>query len=224
MNRDGTKQRIFAGGLRNPVGLAWEPSTKSLWAVVNERDELGDGLVPDYITHVIDGGFYGWPFAYWGPNQDPRQRGRRDDLVLRTRRPDYSVGAHTASLGIEFTQGTGMKAPFGEGAFIAQHGSWNSSSLKGYKVIYVPFKNGMAKDGERDFLTGFIADEAKDQVYGRPVASMVLPDGSLLVTDDAGNKIWKVSEHPREGKDSGHFIRQPKIGDALPSANNRRLR
>jgi glucose/arabinose dehydrogenase len=220
MNRDGTDQRVFAGGIRNPVSMAWEPTTKALWAVVNERDELGDDLVPDYITRVIDGGFYGWPFAYWGPNQDPRQRGRRDDLVLRTRQPDFSVGAHTASLGIAFTKGTGIKGPYQEGALISQHGSWNSSELKGYKVIYVPFKNGKAEDGETDFLTGFIADESKDQVYGRPVASLVLGDGSVLVSDDAGGKIWKVSVVRPEIGDGGHFVRRPRIGDALPRARS----
>ncbi len=193
MNRDGSERKIFAAGLRNPVSMAWEPSSGKLWAVVNERDELGDGLVPDYITHVQRDGFYGWPYAYWGKNEDPRRANERPDLVAKSLVPDYAVGNHTAALGITFTAGTNLGLPFSSGALIAKHGSWNSAKLAGYKVTYVPFVNGEAVDGEVDFLTGFIADEAKGEVYGRPVATVVLADGSVLVTDDGGGKIWKVS-------------------------------
>lgn len=192
MNLDGTGQKLFATGLRNPVSMAWEPVTGELWAVVNERDELGDNLVPDYITHVQRGGFYGWPYAYWGSNPDPRLAGQRPDLIRRTIVPDYAVGAHTAALGITFTNGL-LPAPFGQGALVAQHGSWNRSQWAGYKVIYVPFEGGKAVGPDQDFLTGFIADEAKGTVYGRPVATLLLKDGSVLVSDDGGHKIWRVS-------------------------------
>lgn len=193
MNLDGSEQKIVASGIRNAVSLAWEPYTHALWAVVNERDELGDGLVPDYITHVVRGGFYGWPYAYWGKHLDPRLNGARPDLVQKSITPDFSVGAHTASLGITFTAKTKLPAPFHRGALISQHGSWNSSSLQGYKVSYVPFVKGQAMNGEKDFLTGFIAEGSKDSVYGRPVSSVVLKDGTVLIADDAGNKIWRIS-------------------------------
>jgi len=192
MNLDGSEEKIFAGGLRNAVNMAWEPTLGKLWTVVNERDELGDHLPPDYLTHVQEDGFYGWPYAYWGPHEDPRHKGKRPDLVSKTITPDFSVGAHTASTGLNFTTGTQMAAPFNEGALVSQHGSWNSSKLVGYKVIYVPFKNGQAIDGEKDFLTGFIAEEVSSTVYGRPVSTLVLADGGVLVADDAGNRIWKV--------------------------------
>jgi Glucose/sorbosone dehydrogenases len=193
VNPDGTGERIFANGLRNPVSMAWEPKSKRLWTVVNERDELGDFLPPDYITRVEEGGFYGWPYAYWGKNEDPRRKGERPDLVARSLTPNFAVGAHTASLGITFTTGTRVPEAINEGALITQHGSWNSSSLVGYKVIYVPFKDGEAIDGEKDFLTGFIADLATNKVYGRPVASVILADGTILVSDDGGDRIWKIS-------------------------------
>lgn len=193
MNLDGSEEKIFASGLRNPVSMAWEPMTGKLWTAVNERDELGDNLPPDYITHVEEDGFYGWPYAYWGPHEDPRHKGERPDLVAKTITPDFAVGAHTAALGIVFTTGTKMPAPFNEGALVSLHGSWNSKKLVGYKLLYVPFKNGEAIDGEKDFLTGFIADENANTVYGRPVSALVIEDGSVLVADDAGGKIWKVS-------------------------------
>jgi glucose/arabinose dehydrogenase len=196
MNRDGSDEKLFAWGLRNPVSMAWEPLTKRLWTVVNERDELGDDLPPDYLAKVVEGGFYGWPYAYWGKHEDPRRKGERPDLVARSLTPDFAVGNHTASLGITFTEGTKVPAPFNKGALIAQHGSWNSSNLVGYKILYVPFVNGEAVDGEQDFLTGFIADESKSEVYGRPVSTLVLEDGSILVADDGGGKIWKVSPKP----------------------------
>lgn len=196
MNPDGSDRKIFANGLRNPVTMAWEPVTGELWTVVNERDELGDGLVPDYLARVQRDGFYGWPYAYWGQNEDPRRAGEHPELVAKSIVPDFSLGAHTASLSLTFTANTLLPAPFNSGALIAQHGSWNSSKLVGYKVTYVPFENGQAVDGELDFLTGFIADDAAGTVYGRPVATAVLEDGSVLVTDDAGGKVWKVSPIP----------------------------
>lgn len=192
MNLDGTQKRIYANGLRNPVSMAWEPITGRLWTVVNERDELGDDLVPDYITPVQDGGFYGWPYDYWGRHEDPRMKGKRPDLVARSLTPYFSMGAHTASLGITFSQGTLMPKPYNEGAFIVQHGSWNRSRLAGYKVRYVGFQKGYAVDRESDFLTGFVLDPVKGTVFGRPVASLILADGTLLVTDDGDGKIWRV--------------------------------
>jgi glucose/arabinose dehydrogenase len=195
MNLDGTEQKILARGLRNPVSMDWEPSTGRLWTVVNERDELGDDLVPDYITHVVEGGFYGWPYAYWGHHEDPRQKGVRPDLVQKTLTPDYSLGSHVSGLGIVFTAKTSVPSPFDSGALITEHGSWNRSSLVGYKVVYVPFRKGKPSGPERDFLSGFIADQEKSKVYGRPVAVAVLHDGSVLVSDDGGGKIWRVSKH-----------------------------
>ena len=192
MNLDGTQQKIYASGLRNAVSMAWEPRTKELWTTVNERDELGDGLVPDYITAVHRGEFYGWPYAYWGKHEDPRRAGERPDLVAKSMTPYFSVGTHTASLGITFTIQTSMPATYNEGALIAQHGSWNHSELVGYAVRYVTFKNGKPIDEESDFLTGFIADRESAKVYGRPVATVILADGSVLVSDDGGGKIWRV--------------------------------
>lgn len=192
MNLDGSGLKVFAGGVRNAVTMAFEPTTGNLWATVNERDELGDGLVPDYLIAVKEGGFYGWPYAYYGPNVDPRLQGQRPDLVAATIVPNFSVGPHTASTGITFTTGTKFAAPYNAGALISQHGSWNSSSLVGYKVMYVPFVNGDAVDPEQDFLTGFVADAQLGTVYGRPVMAAVLADGTLLVTDDGGQKIWQV--------------------------------
>lgn len=193
MNRDGGDEKIFASGLRNPVAMAWEPTTQSLWAVVNERDELGDHLPPDYITHITEGGFYGWPYAYWGKHEDPRHKGQRPELVEKSLTPDFAVGAHTAALGITFTTDTPVAAPFHEGALVALHGSWNRSSLAGYQVLFVPFKNGQAVDGERVFLDGFIADATRGTVHGRPVSTLVLRDGTILVSDDSGGKIWRVA-------------------------------
>lgn len=192
MNLDGSGQRIFAAGLRNAVTMAWEPTTHQLWTTVNERDELGDGLVPDYITHVQDGGFYGWPYAYWGSHEDPRQAGRRPDLVAKTLVPDFSMGAHTAALGIAFTEGASLPEKYRHGVLVTQHGSWNSSKLVGYQVTYVPMLNGDAVDPEEVFLSGFVVDPDRGTVYGRPVSSAILPNGSILVTDDGANKVWIV--------------------------------
>ncbi|ATB33527.1 PQQ-dependent sugar dehydrogenase [Melittangium boletus] len=193
VNPDGTGERIYASGLRNPVGMAWAPGTSTLWTVVNERDNLGDDLVPDYLTGVKEGGFYGWPFAYYGPNEDPRLAGQRPDLVSQTLVPDVALGSHTASLGLAFYEQKAFPEKYQGGAFIGQHGSWNRSDIVGYKVVFVPFKDGRPSGEPEDFLTGFIADRAKAQVYGRPVGLAVLPDGSLLVADDASNTVWRVA-------------------------------
>jgi glucose/arabinose dehydrogenase len=192
VNPDGSGERVFASGLRNPVGMAWAPGSHVLWTAVNERDELGDDLVPDYLTHVEDGAFYGWPYAYFGAHEDPRMKGQRPDLVAKTVVPDVSLGAHTASLGLAFYDRGPFPAKYHGGAFIGQHGSWNRSALSGYKVVFVPFSQGKPSGPPEDFLTGFIADETKNEVYGRPVGIAVLPDGSLLVADDASNTLWRV--------------------------------
>ncbi|WP_207535639.1 PQQ-dependent sugar dehydrogenase [Desertivirga arenae] len=193
VNPDGSGEQVYASGLRNPVGMDWEPSTGTLWTAVNERDELGDELVPDYITGVKAGGFYGWPYAYFGPNEDPRLKNVRPDLVTKTIVPDVPLGAHTASLGLAFYDQKTFPAAYQGGAFVGQHGSWNHSKLVGYKVVFVPFKNGRPSGKPQDFLTGFIADKEKSKVYGRPVGVAVIRDGSLLVADDAANTIWRVA-------------------------------
>lgn len=191
INPDGTGERVFASGLRNPVGMDWAPGTNELWTAVNERDKLGDDLMPDYITSVKEGGFYGWPYAYFGKNEDPRRKGERPDLVAKTIVPDVPVGAHTASLGLAFYNKTQFPVKYHQGAFVGQHGSWNRSQLSGYKVVFVPFKNGKPAGKPEDFLTGFVNSDK--EVYGRPVDVTVMNDGSLLVNDDSGNTIWRVS-------------------------------
>lgn len=191
INPDGTGERIYASGLRNPVGMDWAPGSNTLWTAVNERDKLGDELVPDYITSVKEGGFYGWPYAYFGKNEDPRRKGEHPDLVAKTLVPDVPVGSHTASLGLAFYDKTQFPAKYQNGAFIGQHGSWNRSKLSGYKVVFVPFKNGKPAGKPEDFLTGFVESEKK--VYGRPVGVTVMEDGSMLVNDDSAGTIWRVS-------------------------------
>ncbi|EAU64698.1 PQQ-dependent sugar dehydrogenase [Stigmatella aurantiaca] len=193
---DGSQERIYASGLRNPVGMGWAPGTQTLWTVVNERDNMGDNLVPDYLTHVQEGGFYGWPYAYFGPNEDPRLAGQQPDLVKKTLVPDVPLGAHTASLGLAFYDQKAFPAKYHGGAFIGQHGSWNRSELSGYKVVFVPFQNGKPSGPPEDFLTGFISNLEKAQVHGRPVGIAVLPDGALLVADDASNTVWRVTHKP----------------------------
>ncbi|HMK25380.1 MAG TPA: sorbosone dehydrogenase family protein [Chitinophagaceae bacterium] len=195
INPDGSGERIFASGLRNPVGMDWEPSTHVLWTAVNERDELGDELVPDYITAVKENGFYGWPFSYFGQHADPRLEDSAGsaEAMAKALMPDYAVGAHTASLGLVFYKGN-FPSKYMGGAFIGQHGSWNRSGFAGYKIVFVPFANGKPSGPMEDFLTGFIADESKKEVYGRPVGVAVMKDGSLLVADDGGNKIWRISK------------------------------
>lgn len=193
INPDGTGEKIFASGIRNPVGMDWNPVNKELWTAVNERDELGDDLVPDYITSVKKDGFYGWPYSYFGSIPDPRLKGEHKDLVEKAIVPDVPVGAHTASLGLAFYTKDAFPAKYKNGAFVGQHGSWNRAKISGYKVIFVPFKDGKPSGKPEDFLTGFISDENKAEVYGRPVAVTVMNDGSLLVNDDSGNTIWKVT-------------------------------
>ncbi|WP_237882849.1 PQQ-dependent sugar dehydrogenase [Pseudomonas sp. PGPR40] len=185
------KHRIFASGIRNPNGLAWEPQSGALWTAVNERDEIGSDLVPDYITSVKDGGFYGWPYSYYGQHVDIRVEPQNPDLVAKAIAPDYAVGPHTASLGLTFAEDSKLPAPFTQGAFIGQHGSWNRKPLSGYKVIFVPFSAGKPAGQPVDVLTGFLNDEEK--AMGRPVGVVIDQQGSLLVADDVGNKVWRVS-------------------------------
>jgi glucose/arabinose dehydrogenase len=188
--RAGT-HRIFASGLRNPVGMAWEPETGALWAAVNERDELGGDLVPDYMTAVRDGGFYGWPYSYFGSIIDMHVRPQRLDLAKTAIVPDYALGAHTASLGLAHSRGSTLPAPFTHGMFVGQHGSWNRTPRSGYKVIFVPFTDGKPSGAPMDVLTGFVTD--KGEAMGRPVGVAIDSRGALLVADDVGNAIWRVA-------------------------------
>ena len=193
VNPDGSGERAYAEGLRNPIGMAYAPGTNTLWTAVNERDELGDELVPDYLTSVKEGGFYGWPYAYLGQNPDPRMAGNpHPELVKKTIVPEVLLGAHTASLGLAFYEKKAFPAKYHNGAFVGQHGSWNRSVLAGYKVVFVPFANGKPTGKPEDFLTGFVADLDKTNVHGRPVCVAVLSDGSMLITDDVSNVIWRV--------------------------------
>ena len=192
-NPDGTGHRVFASGLRNPVGLALQPGTDVLWTAVNERDTLGDDLVPDYTTSVKDGGFYGWPYSYIGSHPDPEHVGKMPDLVKRAIVPDVLIPAHSASLGITFYTGTQFPQRYRNGLFIGLHGSWNRSKLAGYRVAFVPFQNGKPGPIE-DFVTGWIVDGGNPgTAWGRPVGVLVDGAGSLLIADDGGNKIWKVT-------------------------------
>lgn len=193
INPNGTGERIYASGLRNPVGMGWAPSTNTLWTTVNERDELGDELVPDYLTGVKDGGFYGWPYSYFGQHEDPRMKDQqKPELVKKAIVPDVALGAHTASLGLAFEEKGVFPGPYKNGAFVGQHGSWNHSKLVGYKVVYVPFSNGKPSGPPQDFLTGFVTGE-ENKVYGRPVGIAFTQHGYMLVADDASNTIWKVA-------------------------------
>ncbi len=195
---NGKGEQVYGSGMRNPVGIDFYPGTNTLWAAVNERDRLGDELVPDYLTSVKQGGFYGWPYSYWGQHEDPRiaedkKLKLRPDLVKKAIVPDVALGAHTASLGLAFYNKQAFPKPYQDGAYIGQHGSWNRSKLSGYKVMFVPFANGKPSGKPQDFLTGFMADSAKQEVHGRPVMIAVAKDGALLVADDSGNSIWRVS-------------------------------
>ncbi|WP_434560189.1 PQQ-dependent sugar dehydrogenase [Pseudomonas sp. R1-6] len=193
VDRAAGSHRIFASGLRNPNGLAWEPRSGALWTAVNERDEIGSDLVPDYITSVKDGGFYGWPYSYYGQNIDVRVEPQNPELVAKAIAPDYAVCPHTASLGLTFAEGGTLPAPFTEGAFIGQHGSWNRKPHSGYKVIFVPFNAGKPVGQPVDVLTGFL--NADEKAQGRPVGVVIDKQGGLLVADDVGNKIWRVSKN-----------------------------
>jgi glucose/arabinose dehydrogenase len=190
---DGRAMRVFASGMRNPVGMGWEPKTNNLWTVVNERDGLGDELVPDYFTSVKENAFYGWPYSYYGQHEDPRKKGERPELVAKAIKPDYALGSHVAPLGLAFYSGKSYPARYHGGAFIGMHGSWNRSSLVGYKVAFVPFQNGKPSGPIEDFLTGFLPNPKSAEVYGRPVGVAVWTDGSLLVADDGANKVWRIS-------------------------------
>lgn len=190
-NPDGSGARVFATGLRNPVGMGWAPDTNALWVAVNERDMLGDNLVPDYITSVRDGGFYGWPYSYWGRTVDDRVEPQNPELVATALAPDYALGAHTASLGLMFYHFDAFPERYWNGAFIGQHGSWNRSEHVGYKVIFVPFANGVPSGPPQDFLTGFL--DARDRAQGRPVGVAMDRTGALLVADDVGNIVWRVA-------------------------------
>jgi glucose/arabinose dehydrogenase len=191
VDRASGQWRVFASGLRNPNGPAWNPKTGELWVVVNERDELGSDLVPDYMTSVKDGAFYGWPYSYFGDRVDTRVEPRRPDLVQKAMAPDYALGAHTASLGLAFNTGDLFPPEMKDGAFIGQHGSWNRKPRAGYKVIFVPFKDGKPSGPPQDVLTGFLND--KGEAQGRPVGVRLDKQGALLVADDVGNSIWRVT-------------------------------
>ncbi|HXB79203.1 MAG TPA: sorbosone dehydrogenase family protein [Bradyrhizobium sp.] len=191
IDRTSGKSRVFASGLRNPNGPAWQPQSGALWVVVNERDELGNDLVPDYMTSVKDGGFYGWPYSYYGQHVDARVQPQRPDLVAKAIVPDYALGAHTASLGLAFNTGKLFPPEMANGAFVGQHGSWNRKPHSGYKVIFVPFANGMPSGKPQDVLTGFLTDEG--EARGRPVGVAIDRQGALLVADDVGNAIWRVT-------------------------------
>jgi len=186
--------RVYGSGLRNPVGMAWDAAGQTLWTVVNERDELGSDLVPDYLTSVRDGGFYGWPYSYYGQTVDLRVKPPRPDLVATALKPDYALGPHTASLGLASSVGNALGAPFASGMFIGQHGSWNRRPHSGYKVIFVPFQGNQPAGQPVDVLTGFLSEQG--EALGRPVGVAVDARGALLVADDVGNVIWRVSQKP----------------------------
>jgi glucose/arabinose dehydrogenase len=182
--------RVYASGLRNPVGMAWQPDSGALWVAVNERDELGSDLVPDYMTALHEGAFYGWPYSYYGAHVDPRPQPPRPDLVATAVLPDYALGPHTASLGLTFYTGTLLPRRYHGGAFVGQHGSWNRRPFSGYRVVFVPFANGLPSGLPEDVLTGFLDDA--EHARGRPVGVAVARDGALLVADDVGGAIWRV--------------------------------
>lgn len=188
------KSRLFASGLRNPNGLAWQPESGALWVAVNERDEIGSDLVPDYMTSVKDGGFYGWPYSYYGNHIDTRVSPQNSELVAKAIVPDYALGAHTASLGLTFSKNADLGSAFSHGAFVGQHGSWNRRPRSGYKVVYVPFTDGKPAGLPVDVLTGFINEQ--DKAQGRPVGVAIDSKGALLVADDVGNKVWRITRQP----------------------------
>jgi glucose/arabinose dehydrogenase len=197
INPDGSGRRIYASGLRNPMRMDWAPGTGELWTVVNERDKLGDNLVPDYLTSVKEGGFYGWPYSYFGQNLDPRieKEDQNADLVQRAIVPDLPLDAHSSSMGLVFYDANKLPEKFHNGAFVTQHGSWNRADFTGYKIIFVPFRDGKITGPPEDFVTGFIADADKGEVYGRPVAVAITKEGALLITDDASDTIWMVKSN-----------------------------
>ncbi|MGN6184369.1 MAG: PQQ-dependent sugar dehydrogenase [Thermoanaerobaculia bacterium] len=192
-NADGSGRRTFASGLRNPIGLAWNPADQSLWTVVNERDGLGDDLVPDFATEVERDAFYGWPFSYIGKNVDPRRKGARADLIAKAIVPTVLIESHSAPITLAFYSGTMFPPQYRGGAFVALHGSWNRTNRTGYKVVHIPFRNGKPSGGYDDFVTGWAPDPKDRTVWGRPAGLLVLKDGSLLVTDDGSGVIWRVT-------------------------------
>ncbi|MET0675075.1 MAG: sorbosone dehydrogenase family protein [Bradyrhizobium sp.] len=191
VNRETGRWRIFASGLRNPNGLTFEPQTGALWTVVNERDEIGPDLVPDYMTSVKDGAFYGWPYSYYGQHLDPRVMPQRPDLVAKAIAPDYALSSHVAPLGMVFNTGDALPQAYRGGAFVGEHGSWNRTPLNGYKVIYVPFSDGKPNGMAQDVVTGFL--NADNQARGRPVGLAIDKTGALLIADDVGNTVWRVT-------------------------------
>ncbi|CAN5506997.1 sorbosone dehydrogenase family protein [soil metagenome] len=191
IDRASGAHRLFATGLRNPNGLQWEPSSGALWGVINERDELGPNLVPDYMTSIKDGAFYGWPYSYYGQHLDPRVMPQRPDLVATAIAPDYALSSHVAPLGLAFYTGNSLPAHYNGGAFVGEHGSWDRDPYNGYRVVFVPFKDGKPNGTTEDVVTGFLSD--KLEARGRPVGLAVDKSGSLLVADDLGNTIWRVS-------------------------------
>jgi len=191
LNPDGSDLKVYASGLRNPGGLAWEPASHILWVTVNERDLLGDDVPPDFMTGLKPGGFYGWPWSYFGGHVDARVKPPRPDMVAKAITPDYALGAHTAPLGMMFYTGRAFPATRRGGAFVAQHGSWNRTPRSGYKVIYIPFQQGRPSGPPRDFLTGFL--DSRGQARGRPVDVVMDHSGALLVTDDVGNRVWRIA-------------------------------
>lgn len=196
VDRASGRWRIFASGLRNPNGLSFEPQTGALWTVVNERDELGPDLVPDYMTSVKDGGFYGWPYSYYGQHVDPRVKPERPDLVAKAIVPDYALSSHVAPLGMAFSPGTSLPSAYRGGAFVGEHGSWNRQVLNGYKVVYVPFADGKPSGPAQDVVTGFL--DSDNHARGRPVGVAIDKTGALLVADDSGNTVWRVTAaHPQ---------------------------
>lgn len=192
-NPDGSGHETFVTGTRNMVGLRWYPGTNTLWGTVQERDRLGDDLVPDYFTSLRPGGFYGWPYAYIGPNEDPRRKGEAPELVKKAIVPDVLLGAHVGALDALFYTGKMFPSEYQGGAFIARHGSWNRSKRVGYDLAFIPFKNGRPGGEPREFLGGFMISPDSPEVWGRPVGLLQLPDGSLLMSDDGGKKIWRVA-------------------------------
>jgi glucose/arabinose dehydrogenase len=196
------EHRIFASGLRNPNGLSWEPQTHALWTVVNERDELGPNLVPDYLTSVKDGGFYGWPYSYYGQHLDPRVQPQRPDLVAKAIVPDYALSSHVAPLGLAFDTGSGLPEHYRGGAFVGEHGSWNREILSGYKVVFVPFKDGHPDGKAEDVVTGFLDNDGN--AHGRPVAVALDKAGALLIADDVGNTVWRVSAASQAQSSNAH--------------------
>lgn len=188
--------RIYASGIRNPTGLHWQPQTGTLWAIANERDELGADLVPDYLTSVQEGAFYGWPYSYWGQHVDTRVQPQRPDLVEKAVKPDYSLGSHVAPLGLWFSQNNALPEKYHGGAFISEHGSWDRSPLSGYQVVYVPFEQGQPVGKPQTVVSGFYSDD-QSQLYGAPVGLTQDQNGALLVADDVGNSVWRVTSSAR---------------------------